>query len=193
MLLKPHKKVGKPRTMYGPKFGKSAVEQTFINPRNGERFDFIYFDYKNGSRFALIFPLTEDSEVIAVRQYRHGADSIVIEIPCGHPKGRQTAEETALAELSEETGYSPLRITQVTHKRLWVDPASFTPSFHIFLAHGCRKTSDVHLDETEDVEVLHVPLAEWIEKVFNGEIADPKTVAATFLVLPHIGAKIHLP
>lgn len=192
MALKPQEKVGNPRVVYGPRFGKSAIEQTFRNPRNGQTFDFVYFDYKNGSCFALIFPLTQNNEVIAVRQYRHGADSIVVEIPGGHPKDGQTAESTALGELLEETGYSPTRVTQVTPKHLWAEPASFTPRFHIFLATGCRKVAEQDLDETEDAEVFFTPLKKWLEMVLAGEVTDPKTIAATLLVLPYLGAAISL-
>ncbi len=191
MALQPQEKIGSAEVVFGPKFGKSALRQVFRNLRNGEEIDYIYFDYRNGSRFALVFPMTENGNVIAIRQYRHAADAIIVEIPGGHPKDGQTAEETALAELLEETGYAPGReLRQVTPKRLWENPASYTPSFHIFFATGCKKVAEQRLDASEDVEVFCVSLQKWLEMIFCGEITDAKTIAATLLVLPHLGATI---
>ena len=48
--------------------------------------------------------------------------------------------------------------------------AKLTNQMHIYFAQHCRKVSEQKLDETEELEVLVVPLEQAVEMVMRGEI-----------------------
>ncbi|MBQ8207722.1 MAG: NUDIX hydrolase, partial [Clostridia bacterium] len=52
-----------------------------------------------------VLPLTDDGDVICVRQYRYAHGEALLEIPAGKLEGEDTDHRSAaLRELSEETG-----------------------------------------------------------------------------------------
>ncbi|MBR4296161.1 MAG: NUDIX hydrolase, partial [Clostridia bacterium] len=52
-----------------------------------------------------VLPLTDDGDVICVRQFRYAHGEMVLEIPAGKlEEGDEDPREAALRELSEETG-----------------------------------------------------------------------------------------
>jgi ADP-ribose pyrophosphatase YjhB (NUDIX family) len=62
--------------------------------------------------FSLVVAVTADSQVLLVRQYKHGLGRVVLDFPAGY---QDTPDEEPLAcaqrELREETGYSAGRWT----------------------------------------------------------------------------------
>lgn len=58
-----------------------------------------------GPDYTTIVAITEDSRIIAVRQYRPAVEHYVIEFPSGNIDPGETPEQTARRELMEETGY----------------------------------------------------------------------------------------
>ena len=125
-----------------------------------------------------IAPVTERGELLLVRQYRHAAREVLIEVPAGRLERGEAPLAAARRELAEETGASARR---------WRELVSFLPApgfcserivlFEAreleFPAPGARPDAD------EDLEVLSLPP----ERVL--EIArDAKTLlAAAWLLL----------
>lgn len=134
----------------------------------------------------VVFALTEDGNVVLVRQYRHAADQETIEVPGGLPDGDETPEETARRELREETGFAAASVTRLIERPIWFDPASVRTPFWPCLARDCRRVPDWRPDENEPNEVLTVPLEGWVARIRTGEIVDAKTIVTTFLALPHL-------
>ncbi len=131
---------------------------------------------------ALVLPITTEQEVVLVRQYRHGAEEILVELPAGtfNPALEQ-AEVAAMRELQEETGYVGDRLIRLT--TLYDNPVKETNKIHLFLAQNVRKVQAQKLDPTEEIEVVLVPLADILEKISQDEIKVAGTVAAIFLGL----------
>jgi 8-oxo-dGTP pyrophosphatase MutT (NUDIX family) len=134
---------------------------------------------------AIVFPVTSAGEVIMVRQYKHGAQEILLEFPGGvFNSDREPAEEAAMRELQEETGYTSQNITRLS--TVFDNPTKDTNRIHFFLAQQVEKLYDQHLDSTEDIVIEKVNLEEIPSKIIHGEICVAGSIAISFLALQHL-------
>ena len=128
-----------------------------------ERFHVIH-----GPDWAGILCVTEESEVVLVRQYRHGIGRASLELPAGVIEPQESPEEAARRELAEETGYESddwVRIQTVS-----TEPARHTTQAHFFCARGARRTREPAPEESEVLEIVKVPLTDLTGLVMNGSI-----------------------
>ena len=130
----------------------------------------------------LVFALTDDQHVILVRQYKHGIGEILIEVPGGVVDEGETAPlEAARRELLEETGYAADEMEPLL--AVSDNPTKDTNRIYFFLARNARLVAAQHLDETENIEVLRVPLAGLESMILNGEIRVAGSIALCLLAL----------
>lgn len=104
-----------------------------------------------------IVPITDDNEVVLIRQFRPPVNTHVIELPAGLCDPGETMEGAARRELIEETGYKAGAM-----RFLISGPMSSGASSEIltvFVATGLTFVGVGRRDETEDIEVLKAPLA----------------------------------
>lgn len=173
-------KAGSIKTIW-QRYGRHIYEQTF-HFSDGRSDDFFVFDTVKKARPVIIFPLTRDSHVVAIRQFRYGANETVLELPGGQQEPGQTEFDTLAAELAEETGYRPGRIVSLNTKQCWFDPASVRVRYTPLLALDCVWEKDPTPEENEIIEVVKFPIEEWSKLIERGEIEDSKTLAITLLV-----------
>jgi 8-oxo-dGTP pyrophosphatase MutT (NUDIX family) len=102
---------------------------------------------------AIVFPFTADRRVIALRQFRNGADDFVIELPGGPTEHGESVSAGIIRELREETGYEAGNVL-ATSKKTWIDPASLRIPFIPAVALGCVKVGEPRPEKTEILEVL---------------------------------------
>lgn len=133
---------------------------------------------------AIIFPLTDEGEVVLVRQYRPPLERMELGLPAGLVEKGEEPEAAARRELLEETGYSGGE---------WVSLGSLasSPSLkdnwaYLFLARGVEETAAPDPDEHELVEVVKAPLEEMFGLVRDGEIFSSSGVAAVMLALERL-------
>ena len=107
----------------------------------------------------------------------------MLELPGGVPQGGETDEENARLELLQETGHVPEKIIRLTPEPIYFDPASWTTAFQPFLAEGCLKIQEQNLDVVEDIEVVRLPLSEWLYLAKGGEMRDAKSIVTTLLAM----------
>jgi len=120
--------------------------------------------------------------VTLVRQLRAGPllldePFMLIEAPAGLIDGNDTAEETAIREVEEESGLRVRAIRKVG--TFWVSPGAVTERLTLFLAQY-DETDRVSAgggveNEHENIEVIEMPLTEALRMVEIGEIVDMKT------------------
>ena len=65
-----------------------------------------------------VIPLTDDGQVVMVRQYRFGIEGFTLEIPGGMCDPGEPPLEAARREMREETGYAPSEMIELG----WVHP-----------------------------------------------------------------------
>ena len=135
--------------------------------------------------WANIFALTKNNEVVLVKQYRHGVQEILLELPGGVVNEGEDPLEGAKRELVEETGYSVGEIIEVGC--LYPNPAIQQNTLYCYLATDVELTHSQHLDESEEIEVCLVPLDELPGMVQRGEFKHALHVAILFQVLAHLG------
>ncbi|MBE6589642.1 MAG: NUDIX hydrolase [Ruminococcaceae bacterium] len=134
---------------------------------------------KHGGAVAVL-PLTDDGEVICVRQYRYAIGRVTTEIPAGKLDApTEDHREAALRELREETG---ARCERFTFLGTYIgSPAILDEKIDIYLAEGlCFGETD--FDEDEFIEIERIPLATLVEDAMAGRIMDGKTLYAIFKV-----------
>ncbi|MBD2199053.1 MULTISPECIES: NUDIX hydrolase [Calothrix] len=156
------------------------VRQDEIELPNGKIIDDYFVNIK--PEVALILPITNNLEIVFVRQYRHAVGDFFIELPAGSFNPQQeSAEVAAVRELAEETGYITQQVRKIA--TLYDKPSKDTNQIHLFLAENVVKVKEQQLDITEEIEVILIPVDEVLEKIAQGEIAVAGTVAALFLGL----------
>jgi ADP-ribose pyrophosphatase len=137
-----------------------------------------------------IVPLVFDAEgqpsVVLVAQYRAAYQDVVIEIPAGmRDVPDEPAAETGRRELIEEAGLAAGDMTHLLD--VYPSPGMTDSVCAIFLATGCTPVEHQrHGPEEQEMELLHVPLADALAMIDRGEIRDAKTVAGLLMTDRHL-------
>jgi 8-oxo-dGTP pyrophosphatase MutT (NUDIX family) len=112
-----------------------------------------------------VVALTDDDQVVLIRQYRHGIAQVHWEIPAGTTDPEDTSLEVAARrELLEETGYGGGRWSPLM--TLSANPALQNNLTHTFLAEGVTRQGSANPEDSEDIRVHLVPLAD-IESIID--------------------------
>ena len=125
-----------------------------------------------------VFPVTEEGEVLLVKQYRHASGQIHLELPGGssEPGSSESVEEAALRELVEETGYSSQELIRVgTH---YPNPAMQNNRMHSFIALNCKKTQEPQFDPYEELELYPRSIEQVRTHLAQGDIDHTIMVAS---------------
>ena len=111
------------------------------------------------------FALTEENDILLVRQYRHALGEVCIELPGGCVDNDDANVEAAIRrELLEETGY--IFDTAEYLGRTSANPSTNANTLHMFLLTGGKKVQEQQLDHNEEIDVLKLSFSE-IEKLLD--------------------------
>ncbi|MFY9413380.1 MAG: NUDIX hydrolase [Tepidanaerobacteraceae bacterium] len=130
-----------------------------------------------------VVAITENDEVLMVRQYRKAIERELLEIPAGKLEEGESREVCVERELMEETGYFPNELTYLTS--FYTSPGFSNEILHLFIAKNLiKKSRDADFDEYLQAE--KVPFEEAINKIRTGEIVDSKTITGLLLAYDQI-------
>ncbi|MBU6400471.1 MAG: NUDIX hydrolase [Verrucomicrobia bacterium] len=147
-----------------------------ISPRTGEPHDFFVIDATN---WVNVIALTPDEQLVMVEQYRHGTNTVELEIPGGMMDGSDTSPVAAgLRELREETGYAGESARVIGEIR--PNPAIMSNTCYTLLVERCRPQHAVQFDHSEDLVTRLVPVSEATDLVATGKIRHALVVVALY-------------
>lgn len=135
--------------------------------------DYYVLEYPN---WVNAIALTEKGKIIMVRQYRHAADIVSLEVPGGVIDGDEEPEFAIKRELLEETGYSFKTCKLVA--QLYPNPATANNVTYTYILTGGLKTHEQHLDEHEILNVEEYTIDEVRHFIKDNKIAQALHVAA---------------
>lgn len=130
----------------------------------------------------IIFALTTDNKVLAVRQYRYPVNKTLIELPAGtFDKKRETAKKAIARELLEETGFKAKKIQKLGVFSDW--PTKDTNWIHAFLALDAKKVQESRFDKGENIELLQISLQQIQTMVEKNKIRVASSIATISLAI----------
>jgi 8-oxo-dGTP pyrophosphatase MutT (NUDIX family) len=147
-----------------------------ISPRTGKEHDYYVLDSVD---WVNVIALTPDQKLVMIEQYRHGSNTVELEIPGGMmDHGETDPAATAVRELREETGYEGENARVLG--KIWSNPAILSNHTFTVLIENCRLQHDVDWDHGEDLETRLVPLADVPKLVADEKISHPLVVVALY-------------
>ncbi len=130
----------------------------------------------------LILAITLEQQVVFVRQYRHGVEKILMELPAGtFDPQQENSRDAAYRELKEETGYQASELIPLA--QVYDNPVKDKTLIHIFIAPDVVPTGKQELDITEEIEVILIPLTEIKTQILSGQIQVAGSISALMIGL----------
>lgn len=130
--------------------------------------------------------LTENNEVVMVRQYRHALGETIMEIPGGCVDDTDDSLQSAVErELLEETGYTFSDYEYLG--KISPNPSTNNNLMHMFLAKGGKKIQEQHLDHNEEIEVYLLSIEEVVQMLKDNKIIQALHATCLFYGLNKLG------
>lgn len=147
-----------------------------ISPRTGQKHDFFVIDSVD---WVNVLAVTPDRHLVMVEQFRHGSNTVELEIPGGvMDRADRSPLETGVRELREETGYEGENARLLAD--VYSNPAIMSNSTHTVLVENCRLQHERELDSGEDLVTRLVPVSDVPALVATGRIKHPLVVVALY-------------
>jgi 8-oxo-dGTP pyrophosphatase MutT (NUDIX family) len=149
----------------------SVREDQIINPGGGKG---IYGVVHFKNKAIGIIPVDAEGNTYLIGQYRYALNEYSWEIPMGGGPIGIDLLASAQRELKEETGFTARRWTNIA--RLHTSNSVTDEEGFVFLAEDLV-AGETEFEETEDLKIRKVLLAEAVRMVLDNEITDSISVA----------------
>ncbi len=137
------------------------------------------------STTACALPITEDGQVLLIKQYRYPVDKVILELPGGFIDVDESPEHAMKRELMEETGYEFTNVEQVGI--IAANPGVLNNYTALFVATGGKATGKQNLDHNEEIEVVTMSLEELKTLFFENKIEQALHACCIFYALRKMG------
>jgi ADP-ribose pyrophosphatase len=145
----------------------------------------IEYGVLEGGGFASVVPVTDEGNVVLVRQWRQPLGAFTLELPSGMVDAGEEPERAACRELFEETGYGAQKLEHLSS--VHTSTGRSTEVCHLFRCVAVRDERGPRPEPTEFISVVELPYGDAVRMASEGEIVD----AATVLGLLLAGGGIH--
>ncbi|MBK7999597.1 MAG: NUDIX hydrolase [Verrucomicrobia bacterium] len=147
-----------------------------VSPRTGKKHDFYVIECVD---WVNVIAITPDERLVMVEQYRHGSNTVELEIPGGIMDSSDASPvATGVRELREETGFEGEGARLLAS--VFANPAIMNNSCHTVMIPNCSLKHPVEWDSGEDMVTRLVPIAEIPGLVASGKIRHPLVVVALY-------------
>ena len=128
----------------------------------------------------------KDPGILLIRQYRHAAGKLLLELPAGRIEPGETLLAGGRRELIEETGYRAKKWSKLVS--YYASPGFLTESMSILLAEGLT-LGEATPEDDEKIELHMTPRSEVLRLIHAGKIEDGKTLIGVLLYAARRAAK----
>lgn len=162
-----------------------------------KRNDWEFVERLNTTGSVAVIPVTNDGNLVLVKQYREPLQRHILEMPAGlvgDINKEETIETAAYRELLEETGYHANKLENLG--TYVVSPGITTEKMNYVVATDLEKQTDGGGDDTEQIEVFELPVVTAVTKLMEiekkGEVfVDAKIFACLVFAFPIVAAQYH--
>ncbi len=127
----------------------------------------------------VVVAIDEADRVLLVRQFREAVERHLLELPAGGIDPGEGPADAVRRELQEETGYLPQRLEPLGG--FFSSPGFCTEYLHLYLATDLTP-SRLIAEDTADIQVVRVAMADVPGIIATGEIQDAKSIAGLLRV-----------
>ena len=117
--------------------------------------------------------LTDNDELLFVRQYRYPYHEVCLELPAGKLEPGEDPFGAVQRELREETGC--IGKDWVFCGNMYPSPGYTNEIIRLWICRVDKELGELDLDEDEAIEVEKIPVKKAAEMVMNNEIPDGKS------------------
>jgi ADP-ribose pyrophosphatase len=147
-----------------------------ISPRTGRHCDFFVIE---SVEWVNVIAVTPRDELVMVEQYRHGSNTVELEIPGGMMDSHESDPvATGVRELREETGYEGTSARALGW--IYANPAIMNNRSHFVVVEQCELRHECEFDHSEDLVTRLVPWKDIPGLVSAGKICHPLVVCALY-------------
>lgn len=155
-----------------------VIREDVIFPNNVTLKNFLTVERPD---YSAVIPLLDRNRLILVEQYRHGPESLVLNLPMGVIPAGEEPIKTAQRELIEETGYYSQKLSPIG---VFANAPSFLRlQGYLFLGEQLIRKKMSTPDPQEETRVVTLSLQEAADKITKGEITDMTTVIGIYYAL----------
>ncbi|MDO4874320.1 MAG: NUDIX hydrolase [Candidatus Gracilibacteria bacterium] len=119
-----------------------------------------------------VLPITQDGEILYLKEYRYGPEDFVINFPVGMLDDGVDEIENCKRELKEETGYFSEEIEFLGES---IIENYFEGKVLYYIAKNCKKISNQDLEIGENIGVFKTSISEFEKMISDGKVLSSKT------------------